>query len=103
MRLIPYLLAFAIGFFVGMLLFRRKEERIATSQWEAKYRDLLDRYRDLTRKLQGDDGAPREPHMLASRYRQTLWDVRGVLLNAQGVSPEKARSAVAEIDEALRE
>lgn len=56
MRLLPYLLSFAAGFVVGMLLLRRFEggSSSESSEWEAKYRELLSRHRDLSRRLHED-------------------------------------------------
>ncbi|MCZ6795424.1 MAG: hypothetical protein O7J95_17615 [Planctomycetota bacterium] len=56
MRLLPYLLAFAAGFVVGVLLLRRFEggSSSESSEWEKKYRELLTHYRDLTRRRHED-------------------------------------------------
>ena len=96
MKFIPYLLVLAFGFLVGALLFRRPETP-ASDDWEKKYRDLLSRYGDPTRKFQQDGDYEK-----ASRYRQTLWDVRGMLKHPEGLSPQQAKTALEEIDTALK-
>lgn len=106
-RLIPYLIFFAIGFLVAAMLFRRRNsDDEPSSDFEKRYRELLSRYRDLTRKLGEDDDRQQPPSpeiRQASRYRQTLWDVRGMLQHPDGLPPDKAQSALEEIERALEE
>ena len=51
--LIPFAIAFAFGFFVSMVLFNRR--KADGENWEAKYRELNGRYRELTRRLNDAD------------------------------------------------
>jgi hypothetical protein len=99
-RLLPYLFAFAAGFVTAMMLFRSKPGESAGGEWEKKYHEVAQRYRELTHKLKSID---QEAERKANRYLQTLWDVRGLLLHPLGVTPERAASALAEIDTALKE
>ncbi len=100
LRLLPFLFVFAFGFFVGMMVFVRRGEAKGGEDWEVKYRDLYQRYRDLTQRLGKVD---EHADLKASRLRQTLWDVRGMLNDPERLSPDRARSALTEIEAALNE
>jgi hypothetical protein len=50
-RLLPYFLSFAAGFVVAVLLFSRREAEAPDPDWEAKYRDLSRRYRELAERI----------------------------------------------------
>ena len=90
---------FAFGFFVSLMLFQRKERE--EPEWEEKYHDLLGKYRDLTRQLNENSGGEITEKRL-SRYRQTLWDVRGMLMRPENLTSDRAQTAVTEIDDALK-
>ena len=100
-RLIPYLLALALGVFIGISLSRKLfAEAPGSNEWEQKYRELYARYQELTRRLGAGDQALESK---TNRMRQTLWDVQGILRNPEAVSPERARSALQEIETALED
>lgn len=98
-RLIPYLLALAVGFIFGKMLFSGRPRAPEDEALRQKYAELSARYHDLTRKLQGaqleDDPA--------NRLRRTLWDIRGLLGDPQKITSARAESALHEIDAALRD
>jgi hypothetical protein len=101
LKLVPFAFAFVLGFFVALLVFSRRRSRSAQEEsWEGKYREIHERYRDLTRRLAEFD---KDADYRANRLRRTLWDVRGMLVNPKGVPPERAQTAVTEIDAALKE
>ena len=92
--LLPFIVGLGLGFFVGKALFSGR--RSEPSDWEAKYRDLYERYRELTRTLkQPADPLPPE----YARLRQGLWDVRDLLSGRDGLSAEETRSVLARVDE----
>ena len=100
-KLIPFVLVLGLGVFVGISLSKKLfADASGQDEWERKYRDLLVRHRELTRRL-GDSDAPSES--AASRLRQTLWDVKGILRDPDSISPQRARSALEEIEAALRD
>ena len=97
-RLVPILLGFAVGFFLAMTFFggrgsRRKSSD--SSEWEEKYRDLYDRYRDLTRELNKPSAQNPEN---ANELRQGLWRVRSILGEPDEIDSERATAALMEID-----
>ena len=73
-KLIPYIVTFAFGFFVAMMLFNRRGSSGGEGDdesWESKFHKLNKRYRDLTGRLQGiDQGSDNR----ANRLRRTLWE-----------------------------
>ena len=102
LKLLPYLIVFAFGAVSALILSSRRRWGGGgeAMEWERKYREIHQRYRDLTGRLAEFD---QDSDVRANRLRRTLWDVRGMLGNARGVSPEGARTAVEEIDAALKE
>jgi predicted transcriptional regulator len=98
-RLIPYLLALAVGFILGKMLFSGRPPAPEDESLRQKHAELSARYHDLYRKLKGN----RLEDDPANRLRRTLWDVRGLLGDPQKITSERAESALREIDSALRE
>ena len=99
LRLLPYLVAFVAGCVAGAVLLHRASPGGSASEWEKKYREMLQRYRDLTRRLEDLDGAAERK---ASRLRKTLTGVAEAL-RRQDPAGESTRAALLEIDAALKE
>ena len=98
-KLIPYLAAFAVGFFASRFLFRFTGTT-ASVGWEHKYREIFQRYRDLTQRFESID---RAADLKAARLRKSLIDVAAILRGSDGVAPDRAAAAIREIDAALGE
>jgi hypothetical protein len=98
-KVLPYVVVFAVGVVIAVIFLSRRRAG-GGADWERKYRDILQRYRDLTGRLAEFD---KESDFRANRLRRTLWDVRGMLVNPRGMSPDSANTAVREIDTALKE
>jgi hypothetical protein len=100
MKLVLYFVAFAAGFLACVGLSRRRTPPERRDPWEAKYREMFQRYRDLTLRLETID---RMSENKANLMRQSLLKVAGLLRPADGINSERALEALREIDSALKD
>lgn len=100
LKTIPYLIAFAAGFLACMGLLRRRGSPAVPGGWEAKYREVFQRYRDLTQRLESIDKTAENK---ANRLRMSLLNVAELLRPADGINSERALAALREIDTALKD
>ena len=98
-RLLPYVLLLALGFITGAILVRRSGPGSGET-WESKYREIFNRYRDLTKQLQGVE---QRGDLKANRLRQRLIEVAGMLNGNGEADARKVKAALEMIESALRE
>jgi len=97
LRLLPYLLVLGAGFAAALVLLRRTGP--SASQWEAKYREIYDRYRDLTRQLKGVE---ERGDIKAAKLRQSLVDIALILRDGSGSAADARAEALRRIDSTLQ-
>lgn len=90
-RLVPFLVCFGAGFFAGVMLALRggRSRGAFSTDWEAKYREVEGRYRDLTRRLEDAD---RKASARATVYRTTLRDVAELMKEPEKLSAENVET-----------
>ena len=100
MRLLPYVIALAAGFIACAVFVRRDGPGGSSTDWERKYREILQRYRDLTTRLEHID---KTADLKASRLRQTLVIAAGHLREEASQSNGRASTALEIIEAGLKE
>ena len=99
LRFLPYILLLGLGFVAGAILVRRSGPGSNTN-WEAKYREIFNRHRDLTRQLQG---AEDRGDLKASKLRQRLQEIVGILRSEEPEAATRIQVALEKTESALRE
>ncbi len=99
LRLLPYMLVLGLGLVAGAILVRRSGPGSNTN-WEAKYREIFNRYRDLTRQI---EGAEDRGELKANKLRQRLLEIVGILRSEEAEAATLIRAALEKTELALRE
>jgi hypothetical protein len=98
---LPILFAMLGGFVACLYLLRRNTPSAEGSQWETKYRELLQRYRDLTQRLKSIE---QETECKSGRLRQRLVRVEQILRGDPAApNADRVVDALREVNTALDE